>query len=62
MRKLFATKLSNWNLIKGINNLTVPVCKILGTILEMDKRRTETQMEQRTRQFNNDAYRLTSKI
>ena len=36
-RELLVTKLCSRNLIKEINNRAVPFCKILWTILEMDK-------------------------
>ena len=39
-RKLQETKLYSKNLTKGINTWVVPPCKILRTILEMDKGRT----------------------
>ena len=39
-RKLLETELYCRNLIKGINTWAVPPRKILGTILEVDQRRT----------------------
>ena len=38
-RKLFETKLSSRNLIKGINTWVVPPRKIFGAIFEVDQRR-----------------------
>ena len=38
-KKLLETKLYGRNLIKGINTWAVSLCKIIGTILEVDQRR-----------------------
>ena len=39
-RKLLETKLYGRNLVKGINTWAVPHRKILGTIFEVDQRKT----------------------
>ena len=41
-RKIIKTKVCSRNLIKGINTLAVSLCKILGTILKIDKGGTQT--------------------
>ena len=45
-RKLLETKFCRRNLIKGINTGVVSPCKILWTILKMDKGRTQTNGSQ----------------
>ena len=55
MRKLPHTKLCHWNLMKGINTL----CKVLWTILKMDKGETQTNGP-KNKEIDNDALGLTS--
>ena len=43
LRDFNASSSLEWNQIKGMNNLTISPCKIVWTILNVDKRGTETK-------------------
>ena len=51
-RKSFETKLYCRNLIKMINTWVVPSCKILGTVLNMDERRTSTNIPENKKTYD----------